>query len=783
MSDIDLRLVAVAAMVWAATWSACQGKWWSVAVAGATVIVGLLAWRGAGLLLPTWRGRRVAVFGSRSFRFSMLAAVIAGGAALLITTMLVQFRINNVITLLAEERAVVDVVLDVSSDPVTYPPRGALPARTLLQAELRTVVARGSQFRTKQPIILVINGSEVLVAGQRVQLTARAMPVELGDGVAAQLRQMGAITVLSEPGLLTGAVNKLRAGLRDSMAWSSSEQAGLVPALVVGDVSQLPSTLVAAFRATGLSHLTAVSGTNLTLLLAFVLLLARYAGARGWWLRGIALSCVVGFVALCRGEPSVLRAAAMGVVALSAIGVARDTKRGIRQLAVAVTALLLIDPWLSHSWGFALSVSATGGIVWWAGRWQDALATWCPLWLAEAVAVPLAAQLATQPLVTALNGQVSLVGILANLAAGSFVGPVTVIGLAATLVSPVLHWLAKMLGWVAGWCVQPIIYVANVGAGLPGAVWQVGATALVIVVMTLLSVTMARMVPWVLSRATASLTAVALLVGVVCVRLPTPGWPGDWAMVFCDVGQGDATVLRGADGEVVLVDGGPEPDALHNCLDELGVKALSLVVLTHQHSDHLAGLAGLGERYRVGTLLLRAGLSESQVNDTARFVGATNVSLAQAQQRILIGEITWVTLASGAPFAIRVSGDGEDPQENNAGTIAVAYVQGLSVLLSGDAEPEAQEALLAAVGVPDVVVLKVPHHGSANQSATFLNAAHAEVAIASVGADNGYGHPAARTVETLVSSGAQVWRTDENGSIAVGIVDSTIKVIPLKRSP
>ncbi|MDR0436260.1 MAG: ComEC/Rec2 family competence protein, partial [Propionibacteriaceae bacterium] len=574
----DLRLVGVAGAVWAATWAACQGWWWAMAVAVAALSAGVVS----------WRGRRLAV----------LAAAVAAMVALGLATLLVWFRTTGPTAVFAREQAVVEAVLDVSGDPVTYPARGVLPARTLARATLTRVDARGTRYDTSQPVTLLLADAESVVAGQRIQVQARATPAEVGDGVAAVLRQIGPITVLDEPGVGDRAVNGLRTGLRDAMSWSSPEQAGLVPALVVGDVSRLPSALVEAFRATGLSHLTAVSGTNLTLMLAFVLLLARYAGARGWGLRGIAMGCVAGFVLLCRGEPSVLRAAAMGTVALSATGVARDTRRGVRQLSVAVSALLLIDPWLSHSWGFALSASATGGIVWWAGRWQRALTNWCPAWLAEAVAVPLAAQLATQPLVTALNGQVSLVGLLANLAAGPFVGPVTVLGLVATLASLISSWLANALGWVAGWCVQPIIYVAQIGAELPGAVWQVGGAVTTIVVVAAVSLGIARAMPWVLLRPVASVTAVALLVGVVWVRLPTPGWPGDWAVVFCDVGQGDATVLRGEDGAVVLVDGGPDPAALHGCLDSLGVSALSLVVLTHQHADHLAGLAGLGERYR-----------------------------------------------------------------------------------------------------------------------------------------------------------------------------------------
>jgi ComEC/Rec2-related protein len=188
------------------------------------------------------------------------------------------------------------------------------------------------------------------------------------------------------------------------------------------------------FVSTGLTHLTAVSGANLTLLLAFLLTMARWAGVRGWWLRVVGLAGVIIFIALCRTEPSVLRAAAMGLVALAALGSGSRTA-GVRNLAVATMILLLVDPFLSRSIGFALSVLACAGIVWWSRRWTMIINQWLPHIIAESIAVPLAAQLATTPLVAAISGRVSISGLAANALAGPFVGPATVLGFAAAGVS------------------------------------------------------------------------------------------------------------------------------------------------------------------------------------------------------------------------------------------------------------------------------------------------------------------------------------------------------------
>jgi competence protein ComEC len=151
-----------------------------------------------------------------------------------------------------------------------------------------------------------------------------------------------------------------------------------------------------------LTHLTAVSGANLTLLLAFLLTVARWVGVRGWWLRAVGLAGVIIFVALCRTEPSVLRAAAMGLVALAALG-SGNRAAGVRNLAVASMILLLLDPFLSRSIGFTLSVLACAGIVWWARSWSLIMNRWLPLILAESIAVPLAAQLATVSVVAAID--------------------------------------------------------------------------------------------------------------------------------------------------------------------------------------------------------------------------------------------------------------------------------------------------------------------------------------------------------------------------------------------
>src|SRR4029079_1785629 len=235
-----------------------------------------------------------------------------------------------------------------------------------------------------------------------------------------------------------------------------SEPRALVPALVDGDDAGLPERTATDFRTAGLTHLLAVSGTNLTLVVGALLVLARAIGVRARGLVVAGALGVVGFVLLARPEPSVLRAAVMGSVALVGMG-SNGRQRGPRALGLAVLGLMLFDPWLAGEVGFALSVLATAGIVFLAPGWRDALGRWLPRWVAEALSVPLAAQLACTPLVAAISGQVSLVAVLANLLAAPAVGPATVLGLAGGLVGLVSLAAGRLVAAPAAWCAGWII--------------------------------------------------------------------------------------------------------------------------------------------------------------------------------------------------------------------------------------------------------------------------------------------------------------------------------------
>ncbi|GAB3402189.1 ComEC/Rec2 family competence protein [Flindersiella endophytica] len=696
---------------------------------------------------------------------------------------------------LAADGAVVTADLRVRSDPLLR--QGRPPRRStyvVVHADVERVRARG--ITTKVATAVIITGPELwkeVVVGQRIRAVGRLASTDPAEREAAMFSARSPPWSLAEPGPLDRLAEHLRAGLRAAVARLPPDERGLVPALVVGDTSNMPEALTDDFRTAGLSHLTAVSGTNLTILLGFVLGAARRTGVRSWGLPLLGLVCVAGFVLLARPDPSVLRAAAMGLVGL--VGTAFGSRRhGIPALAIAVIVLLLNDPWLGRSYGFALSVCATAGIVLFTRPWTDAIGRWLPRWLGMAIAVPLAAQLACTPLIAVLSGAVSVVGVVANLLAGYAVVPATVLGILATLVGGVSTAAAAVPAWPAGLAARWIVEVATHAARVPGAslTWPVSVFGVVLLTAAcLVAVLVARRV---LARRALTLALAAMLVLWLVQPFPgrlTPQWlsgwpPAGWVIVACDVGQGDALVLNAGPGAGVVVDTGPDPALVDRCLTDLGIKEVPFVLLTHFHADHVDGLPGVLRGRSVGEISTRPFQAPKYALARTRAAAAAAkvpLVVAAVGERGRAGAVSWTALAPSA----QVSSDpaelaGEGSAENDASVVITAEVHGVRILLTGDVELAAQRALLASGADLHADVLKVPHHGSKYQDPRLLSGTGARLALVSVGADNDYGHPAPSTIRLLEAAGATVLRTDLAGDIAVARTKDGLGVASRRRA-
>ena len=671
-------------------------------VVGGTILL-LLA-----LCLLAAPGRSHVVFGAA---VACAAAVVVGVALRSLVTH------SGAAEALAGDRAVATVELVVTGDPRPLPPRagGFTPPvdEVVVQARLEQVEARGHRWRTRVPVVVLAPADawSTLLPSQHVRADVRMAPARPDDAAAALLVARGPPTEVGPPSRLQRIAGVLRTGLRGAVAGLPAAERGLLPGLVVGDTTAMPADVVADFRTSGLTHLVAVSGANVAIVLAAALLAARWGGLRARAVPAAGLLAVLGFLLLARPEPSVLRATVCGVVAVVALS-RGGRAAGLPALCAAVVVLLLVDPWLGRSYGFALSVLATAGLLVLAPSWRAGLARHLPPVLADAVAVPAAAQVACAPVIAMLAGNVSLVSVPANLLVAPAVAPATVLGVLVALVAPVAPPLAQLLAWVAWAPTAWIVAVARTSARVPGATlpWSEGVPGALLLLALLV---LAWLVAPGLRRRKGHLAVLAALLLLLASPLGprTPWPPAAVRAVVCDVGQGDAVVVPTLPGHALLVDAGPDPAAVDRCLSDLGVRALDAVVLTHFHADHVEGLPGALHGRSVGELVVGP-LDDPP--DEAERVRAWASEAGVPVRRVAVGEqrqvdgVTWQVLW---PARV-IRGDGSVP--NNASIVLVVDTGGVRLLLTGDIEAAAQAALLPALAGldPPVDVLKVPHHGS-----------------------------------------------------------------------
>ncbi|MBL3690940.1 ComEC/Rec2 family competence protein [Leucobacter chromiireducens subsp. chromiireducens] len=633
-----------------------------------------------------------------------------------------------------------------------------------------------------------------------MRVRGRLVALEPSSSAAAGIRVRE--VELSEP---APPAERTAAALRAALNVRADDFPGaeLVPGLAVGDTSLVSETLSSQMRASGLTHLVAVSGANCALVTGGV-------GQLAAWLRlgrrtriTVQAGSLLLFVIVVGPEPSVYRAAAMAtVILLSRFGGRRAIS--LPALGVAVLVLLVRDPWQALHPGFVLSVVATLAILLAATPVAGVLRhrVRLPGWVALPVAVALVAQLACAPFLILLQPEISAVAVLANVLAAPAAPVGTGLGLLALLMLPLSTPLGTLLLSLATLPARWVMGTAAVSAGLPLArlPWPAGWPGAVFLAasesLLLLGCVLAvrssvrrphRRAPWrdppkpraSTRRASAMLVGVGmgalvaptLLVPAVC-RLAVPQ---DWSVVVCDVGQGDAILIRNpsAPREVMLVDTGDDPAALRACLDRFGVRSLAWLVLSHDHRDHIGALREVLDRTEQA-LIAPPNQEDGEQRSLVAELVAARVPLTMLWDGDLGGDaVRWRALGPRRGIT--------PPDANGASVVLQVYAGELTVLLTGDTGRAAQRALLTGHGVPDAKatacaalvgavradVLKVAHHGSRDQHPCIAAAASAELAVISVGAGNRYGHPAGETLRQLESAGTAVWRTDTAGTLAL----------------
>ncbi|OKL52006.1 ComEC/Rec2 family competence protein [Buchananella hordeovulneris] len=803
----DLRLTAPAGAAWLGSGLGLQASpLQSLAAAALASAAALACLR--HLRRPP-RARHVAP-GPRLAALALLtclAAALACASAARAT----QARTSHPLTQAAARGQTVGLVGRICSHPTALPTRFATE-----RWQVRLCVDQLNQ-RPATGLVRVVGPAAWRASqrGQQVRVVGKLRPT------ANQSRYEAELSTRSGPQLLTPATGpaawraRVTAQVRQR---ATTNPDTLIAAMGWGQRTDVPAELTAALRATSLTHLSAVSGTHLAIVVGAVLAVGNFLprGAR----LTLTVAAILAFTWFVGPSASILRAATMTLLAVAALAAARSATASA-SLAATALAMLIADPRNALDYSFALSVLATGGIVLLSPPLTRGPARWLPRPLAQALAVPVAAQLATLPVAVLLQPALPTWAVPANLLAAPAVPGVSIGALLACVGGPV----GQVGWWISRQCARWVAWQATWWGSLPGAAvpWPSGragvaaAVGLLLLLVCLgggrrlrqgrasraarasravpLTIRQQRRVaarvglPWrrgpadtcavrklrrLGARLLMLLLVVALgLVGLWWLALPPLTVASDWEVVQCDVGQGSALAVRSGPSSAVLVDTGPAGADVVGCLRSAGITHLHLLVISHVHADHIGELASVLAAFPVEQALVGPSREPqktvSRVESQLR-AATGQVLLAQSGQTGQAGEVSWRVLGPAAATTAQLANDPDSLNDLSA----VVHLEraGLDVLVPGDVEYVGQLDLLNALwagpgpadGHWDVAV--VPHHGSPRQDDRLPAELAATTCLISVGKHNDYGHPARRTLR-MYQKACPVLRTDECGQISL----------------
>ena len=762
-------------------------------------LASILNWHTNSWLILTGFGLISGLFlrGQPRFRLFLFAAALCGlGAARYNTTVptidsnhiaYYNRSVNIILTgIVIDEPDIRDqrINLRVDADAIAFPDGASQPVEG-------TLLVRVPRF-------------PVIPYGARVQLQGKLeTPPTDGDfNYKDYLARQGVHSLMSRPQiqvLSTGHGNPIYHAIYAIKARAQATinsllpnpQSALLSGILLGNDNGMPVDLAEDFRATGMTHIIAISGFNIAILIAILVALGEpFFSRRGAVL--FAMTGIILYTILVGADASVVRAAIMGGIFLIASRLLGRPNFAFASLFLAAFIMTLVNPYTLWDVGFLLSFTATLGLMlyatpitdWTQARLQNHLdkerMRQVMGVLSEAVLLTIAAQILTLPLMVSTFGQLSLISLPANaLILPAQPGVMTWGGL-ATLTGMVFEPLGQILAWVAWLFLTYTIALVEFFARVPGAVVEVEMSTAVLILTYLLI----GAATWWMFQSTQQRQAIIesgrqhfsqriAFSGSLIALLLVGGWSfsqpdGSLHVTFFDVGQGDAIFIQTPSGRQILVDGGYYPSILNAHMGDVMPfwdRELDLVVATHPDADHTAGLAGVFDRYRVGQLFTEGtDAGESDIFDAVLFAAeAQNVPVHIAQA----GEV--VDFGDGVRLEVVHPGAERDLENRNENSVSLRLVYAdFSLLLTGDVETEGEKEMLAEKRPLQSLIFKAGHHGSNTSStAPFLAVVQPQIIIVSAGKDNKFGHPHPDLLQRARDIGAIVLRTDEMGTLEV----------------
>lgn len=563
-------------------------------------------------------------------------------------------------------------------------------------------------------------------------------------------------------------------------SYMENKSRALFSGMLFGDISEMDEEQQIEFRRAGLTHIVAVSGSNLALIVVPVIYMLSWLKLRKVFQMAIILVIIVLYAFATGLEPPILRALVMTVAALTGLFFVGQ-KNSLSFLSVACFILLAWDPFLVSNPAFLLSFSSTLGLILLMPSLMRVLSL-IPGWLSVPFATTLSAQIFVIPVAAYFFGEISLASFFANVLAAPLVPVITNFGMLSVISFDIIQPLSLASAYISELNIKMLLSISRTFGNFRWSIVQVSFTpVLYLIYFAVVFMFFSKHLNRKAKIKTALFFILIFAAYTVWKPLVVPVQPKyEFEAYFFDVGQADGALVRSKDGIDIVIDTGKSTNnAMLNHLKSKKIKKIDLLVLSHFDEDHAGGTANIAKNYKISYAIMpendKTGKAVTYVEAKCKKAltqNKTKIIFAKQGQNLKLGGIKMNVLHPSVKFT-------DQNPNNNSIVLRVSYGEN-SVLFTGDIENEAQEFLKDDAAIKSDV-LKIPHHGAANAAnEVFLRQVSPRIAVISVGKYNTYGHPSRKYLNLLQKKNISVYRTDLQGTIKVVSDGKIVSVIDNK---
>lgn len=643
-----------------------------------------------------------------------------------------------------------------------------------VQGDKIIAVAKCDQLNIKpasRPVLLELHITNRIVVktGDRVKFSGEFVRVDPGDRyrITRHLRGMirvGGIKIEKATLISYKVAQAVNSDVSEIAGqFISQKHRALFSGMLLGDISSMDPKQKEDFKRSGLTHLVAVSGSNLAMIAVPIIILLTWVGLSRIYRFAIILSVIFLYAVATGLQAPVLRASIMTTLALYGIFFVGH-KKGLFLISMAGIILLAWDPFLLENPGFLFSFASTLGLIILMRPFEEYL-RFLPEMLSLPIATTLAAQVLVIPISSYYFGEISVVSFFANLVVTPLVPLITNSGLLAVVLNNTFKSAVFLPALLSDITVGLLVKAGAYFGSLQWAMTDI-TFSFVMFLLYFAGIYLFLLEPKIRSETKIKLAVSIILIwGLVLSWQPilSPGRPStDFEVTFFDVGQADSALVRTKSGIDILIDTGKSNNLALRRLRESGVKKIDLLIISHFEEDHSGGTLAILKKYNVSTIIGPAASKKSnnqrQISQFLRKNG-TRLILAKQNDQWKFGNIT-IKVFNPRP-------DKQTEELNNASLVIKLVYGSNSFLFPGDIEEETQDILERDKDLQSDV-LKVPHHGAADAAdAEFLETVDPSLAVVSAGRNNPYGHPSGKYLSLLNERSIKTMRTDKLGNVKI----------------